>query len=341
MSRVFCPNCETFVEAVYRTEKEVYTVRREPIQVDAEVAFCETCGASIFDEERDSRNLKRAYDHYRENHNLLEVDRIRSLRESYGLSQRALSRLLGWGEVTVHRYENGAVQDKAHDTTLRLLEDPANMRRLLETNRGRLPSAIAARLAENVEQHLQEDNERAFEVSFERYVSHGHVDITSGFREFDLEKFKSMVLYLIRDLGGVLKTKLNKLTWYCDCLHFKEMSVSITGTRYVCLPYGPVPDNYELIIANMIHEGLIDKSEIVFDTTRGIVGEQFAVLANPDAALFTEMEITVMDTVVSTFRGHSATAIADRSHQEIAYKKFSDGDMSSYECAGVLSLSVS
>lgn len=46
------------------------------------------------------------------------------LREKYGLSQQQLARLLGWGRVTVQRYEKGALQDTAHDLLLRQLEDP-------------------------------------------------------------------------------------------------------------------------------------------------------------------------------------------------------------------------
>lgn len=336
----FCPNCEEYTEATLGVEKEVYNVRGEPIEIEAEVAICQKCGMKIFDEERDSQNLEKAYRHYREVHNLLSADEIRSIREKYGLSQRALSRLLGWGEITIHRYENGAVQDNVHNSTLRLIEDPRNMQNLFEANRNKLPSYTAARLEKRIASFLQEDKEQAFQVSFERLVSHQHVDLTSGFKEYDLEKLKNVILYLIKRLDGVLKTKLIKLLWYCDFLHFKETSLSITGSQYVRLPLGPVPDNYELIIANMIHEGLIEKNEISFDTIRGVVGEQFTTLAEPDEGIFSKEEIEVMDFVVDKFRDYTATRITDMSHQEAAYTKCEDGDIISYEYAKELPLSL-
>ncbi len=336
-----CPNCEEYTKAALGVEKEVYNIRGEPIEIEAKVAICQKCGSKIFDEEWDSRNLEKAYNLYRKKHNLLSPDKIRIIREKYGLSQRALSRLLGWGEITIHRYENGAVQDNAHNNFLRLIEDPQNMQKFLESNRNKLPSYTMARLEKRIASFLQEDKEQAFQVSFERLVSHQHVDLTSGFKEYDLEKFKNVILYLVKHLNGVLKTKLNKLPWYCDFLHFKETSVSITGAQYVRLPLGPVPDHYELIFANMIHEGLLSEREIPFQTKDGErLGEQFTALVEPDKSLFSEKEIQVMDFIADTFREDTSTSIMEKSHREAAYKKCKDGDIISYEYAKELSLSL-
>jgi len=336
----FCPNCEEYTETTFGIEKEVYNVRGEPIEIEAEVAICQKCGEKIFDEERDSRNLEKAYSQYRDKHNLLPPDEIRKMREKYGLSQRALARLLGWGEITIHRYENGAIQDNVHDSLLRLIENPGNMQKFLKANQNKLPSYTAARLEKRIASFLQEDEEKTFQVSFERLVSHQHIDLTSGFKEYDLEKFKNMVLYLVKRLDGVLKTKLNKLLWYCDFLHFKETSVSITGAQYVRLPYGQVPDNYELILANMLHEGLLEKNEIPFDTIRGVVGEQFTALAESDEGVFSKEEKKVMNFVADTFREYTSTRMTEVSHQETAYQKCEDGDIISYEYAKELSLSL-
>jgi len=339
----FCPNCEEYTKVKLGVEKEVYNVRGKPIEIEAEVVICQKCGLKIFDEKRDSRNLEKAYSHYREVHNLLSPDEIRTIREKYGLSQRALSRLLGCGEITIHRYENGAIQDNAHDNLLRSIADPENMQKLFEANRNKLPSYTAARLEKRMSNLLQEDTEQAFQVCFERLVSHEHVDLTSGFKEYDLEKLKNMVLYLVKRLDGVLKVKLNKLLWYCDFLHFKETSISITGTQYVRLQYGPVPNNYDLITDIMQLEEpqkLLDKSEIEFDTEKGIVGEQFTALVEPDESIFSGKEIEVMNFITDTFRHYTSTGIMNKSHQETAYIKCEDGNIMSYEYAKELSLSL-
>lgn len=335
----FCPNCEEYTETTFGVEKEVYNVRGEPIEIEAGITICQKCGAKIFDEERDSRNLEIAYSHYRLKHNLLLPDEIRTIREKYGLSQRALSRLLGWGEITIHRYENGAIQDNVHNSMLRLIEEPRNMQNLFEASQNKLPSYTAARLEKRIASFLQEDKEQAFQVSFERLVSHQHVDLTSGFKEYDLEKLKNMILYLVNRLDGVLKVKLNKLLWYCDFLHFKETSVSITGSQYIRLKYGPIPNNYERIIGIMQPE-LLDKDEIPFNTEEGIVGEQFTALVEPDESIFSETEIQVMNFIADTFHEYTSTEIKNKSHQETAYTKCEDGDIISYKYAKELSLSL-
>ena len=340
MKGAFCPNCEEYTKATLGVEKEVYNVRGEPVEVKAEVAICQKCGSKIFDEERDSRNLEKAYSLYRDKHNLLPLDEIRRIREKYGLSQRALARLLGWGEITIHRYENGAIQDNAHDKLLRLIEDPQNMQKFFEANRDKLPSYLALRLEKRIASFMQEDKEQAFQISFERLVSHKYVDLTSGFKEYDLEKFKNMILYLVNRLGSVLETKLNKLLWYCDFLLFKETSVSITGTQYIRLPLGPVPDNYERIIGIM-QPDLLNMDEIPFNTKEGIVlGKQFTTLVEPDESIFSKQEIKVMSFIADTFRNDTSTSIKNKSHQETAYLKCEDGDIISYEYAKELSLSL-
>jgi len=336
----FCPNCEEYTDVTLRMEKEVYNVRGEPIEIEAEVTICQKCGAKIFSEERDSRNLEIAYSRYREKHNLLSPDEIRIIREKYGLSQRALSRLLGWGEITIHRYESGAIQDNVHDSTLRLIKDPRNMQKLFEANRSKLPSYTVARFKKGIASFLQEDEERSFQVSFERLVSHPYSDLTSGFKEYDLDKLKNMILYLVKRLDGEFITKLNKLLWYCDFLHFKETSVSITGAQYVRLQYGPVPNGYDFITDMMQRERLLDKEEIVFDTEEDIVGEKLTVLVEPDESMFSEKEIEVMNFITDTFHNHTATKIKNKSHQETAYTKSEDGEIISYEYAKDLSLSL-
>jgi len=336
----FCPNCEEFTDVKLETRKQVFNVRGEPIEIEGEVAICQKCGSKIFDEERDSRTLERAYSVYREKHKLLAPDEIRITREKYGLGQRALSRLLGWGEITIHRYENGAIQDKVHDSTLRLIEDPQNMQKLFETSCGKLASYTAKRLEKAIATFLQEDNEQTFRVSLERMVAHPYSDLTSGYKRYDLEKLENMILYLAKHLDGVLKTKLNKLLWYCDFLHFKETSVSITGAQYVHYQYGPVPKHYELVTGIMESEGLLDKNEVGFNTEEGIVGEQFTALVEPNEGTFSETALKVMQFVIDTFRTYTATRVMNQSHQETAYRKSGDRDVISYEHAKELSLSL-
>lgn len=65
-----------------------------------------------------NEKLLNARNAYRVKMGLLTSDEIVAIRESYGLSQVDLAKLLGWGEATISRYESKAIQDEAYDTML-------------------------------------------------------------------------------------------------------------------------------------------------------------------------------------------------------------------------------
>ena len=116
--RRFCEECGKEVETRVVTKQESYSVCGENIEVDAEVLICAECGEEFFCEELDGKTLNNAYDKYRRKHKLLFPKEIKDIREQYGLSQRGFAKLLNWGDKTIYRYENGSIQDKAHNSLL-------------------------------------------------------------------------------------------------------------------------------------------------------------------------------------------------------------------------------
>ena len=59
-------------------------------------------------------------------------DDIKRIRGKYGLSQQSFARLLGLGEASIVRYENGQPPSKANANLIRAADDPAFMRDCLE-----------------------------------------------------------------------------------------------------------------------------------------------------------------------------------------------------------------
>ena len=103
----YCEECGREVETKIITKKEVYTVLGEDIEVQAQVLVCADCNEEFYCEELDNATLVNAYNVYRKRHELLLPDEIKQIRELYGLSQRSFSKLLNWGDKTIHIYENG------------------------------------------------------------------------------------------------------------------------------------------------------------------------------------------------------------------------------------------
>ena len=98
MNKTYCPRCESFVETYEETVEQSIAVRGESATVSGVVRHCSMCKEALVSEEHDSAILERAYAIYRKRHGLLTPHEIRAIRESYGLSQRSMARLLGWGD---------------------------------------------------------------------------------------------------------------------------------------------------------------------------------------------------------------------------------------------------
>lgn len=135
---MYCPRCETDVETTVREVFETYPVKGENITVKARVRFCAVCGEDIWDEELDAQNLLNAYTEYRKRHLLLQPGEIRAIREKYRLSQMAFARVLGLGDKSVTRYENGSIADMAQNNLIALARHPNVFKELLEQNRSKI-----------------------------------------------------------------------------------------------------------------------------------------------------------------------------------------------------------
>ncbi len=340
MKKTYCPTCDTYTEANIFSKEETFDVRGEDIAVKSSVLVCDKCKQDIFDEELDEKNIELAYTEYRKKHNLLSPAEIRGIREKYDLSQRSLGRLLEWGQITVNRYENGAIQDAPHNDILKFISNPENMLEIYERNNQLLSLNVRTSLKKKIDDLIQKETEPHFRTSLERYLlSNKVVDEFSGYKEFDLTKMTNMILYITQSLNGTFKTKINKLLWYMDFVYFNEFSVSISGSNYIHLPYGPIPDDYDLIIGVMINEKLLEKEEVSFK--QDVVGENLKALFAYDSNCFNEGELKVMDFVIGYFKDFTCGQISEYSHEEKPYKKTADNEKISYGLSSELSLKLS
>ncbi|MBQ6442977.1 MAG: helix-turn-helix domain-containing protein [Lachnospiraceae bacterium] len=126
-------------------EHEVKTVRiREQtifkdckVNYDAIYTYCDVADELYMDECQIQENDIRVKDAYREKNGLLTSMDIFNIRGKYGITQRDLCALLGWGGKTITRYESHQVQDRAHDMILKKIDsDPVWFLSLLEEAKG-------------------------------------------------------------------------------------------------------------------------------------------------------------------------------------------------------------
>lgn len=327
--RKYCEECGKEVETEIITQKEAYDVCGETIEVDAQVLVCVECGEEFYSEELDNATLVRAYNEYRRKHKLLLPEEIKKIREQYGLSQRSFAKLLNWGDKTICRYENGSIQDKAHNSLLLFLRDPENMRTYLTENEVSLGEKQKEKLLAVVE-HLEQNEEyRTGRRFFNRLFTKVPCE-ENGYRVFDYDKFCAMVLFFAHKSSELLKTKLMKLLNYADMIFYKENGISISGVRYAHLPYGPVPENFDILLGTMEADH-IAHIEVFYDNGY----EKHQVIPEeemPDGVL-SDAELEVLDRIYNKFASFGSVDISNYSHRERGYVETKKGEIISYSYA--------
>jgi putative zinc finger/helix-turn-helix YgiT family protein len=325
----YCDACGKEVEAKIISRQETFNVCGEEITVEAQLLVCAECGEELFSEELDSATLVNAYNEYRRKHKLLLPDEIKEIREQYGLSQRSFARLLNWGDKTICRYENGSVQDKAHNSLLLFLREPENMRTYLTENEIALDERQRAKLLGIVEKLEQDTKYRAERIFFDLFFSRTPCE-ENGFKGFDYEKLCAMVLFFAHKSTELLKTKLMKLLNYSDMIFYKENGISMSGLRYAHLPYGPVPENFDMLFGKMATDH-IAHIEVVYDN--GYEKHQVIPECDIPEDILSAEELEVLERIYVKFKDFGSVDISNYSHKEKGYSSTKQGEIISYSYA--------
>ena len=153
--------------------------------------------------------------------------------------------------------------------------------------------------------------------------------IFNGYRAYSLEKMAGMISYFADRTSDLYKTKLNKLLFYADFVNYYLHGSSISGSRYVHLPFGPVPDSYEDTLETLNHYGVLD-----------IRKQNSAELVRPgnrsELYFLTADERSTLEWVLESFGSLSASQLTEISHREMAYKNTRAGEEIAYEYAKFL-----
>ncbi len=121
-----CSGCGASGVVERFSRKETVTIRGLPISVTKTLRRCGACSGE-FESSEDGDHRIAAYAAYREAKGMVTPETMVSWRENYGLKQVDVTALLGWGEATLGRYENGSLQSEAHDRMLADLMSPGRL----------------------------------------------------------------------------------------------------------------------------------------------------------------------------------------------------------------------
>lgn len=331
--RIFCTCCmeEHDVKTVQLKEHTIF--KNRPVDYMAQYYYCDVADEFYMDETMANNNDIRMKDVYRKTAGLLTSQEILDIRTKYGISQSDLCILLGWGKKTITRYESHQVQDKAHDTILKKLdEDPEWFIHLILEAKPLLPPENYHKYFDKAVFLYEQEQDSYLRKSIAaRYVRFRDHKLYHGNAPLSLDKIVDIICYFADspDVTGLYKVKLMKLMWYTDFLSYKLYGRAITGLVYQALPMGAVPIGHDLMIdLNGIHYEEIDMGD-------GTACRFLASEKKSYPSLMAE-EKKVIDTVITKLGKMSTKDIVAFMHQEQAYRKTAFRDIISFQYADTL-----
>ncbi len=330
--KVYCPYCKKEVE--YKIEKrELKEFRGIEVNTFENVAICNECNQDLYVNKIEDENNERIYKIYREKANIIKAEDIVKLREKYDISQRELTAILGFGKMTINRYERGGLPTKSQSDYIKLLIE--NEDRFIEKVKEAYENNnITEKTYKKIVSEGQEENisKKRVQENIRRYlkeVLNRKPDIYNGYKSLDLEKVENIISYIASKVKNLTITSLNKYLWYIDMLSFNKRSVAITGLTYQNQKFGPTIvykkyDELSLLDDKYQREDIETENG---NTTKIISNENF----NLDKINDSEKEI--IDTIIKLLKNKKVTDISKMSHREDGWKKTKRLEKISFEYA--------
>lgn len=330
--RVYCPYCKKEVE--YRIEKrDLKEFRRIEVNTFENVAICNECNQDLYVNKIEDENNERIYKIYREKANIIKAEDIIKLREKYDISQRELTSILGFGKMTINRYERGGLPTKSQSDYIKLLieNDDKFIEKVKEAyeknniNEKTYKKIVSEEVEKDISKKEVQDNIRRYLKS----VLNRKPDIYNGYKSLDLEKVENIISYIASKVKNLTITSLNKYLWYIDMLSFNKRAVAITGLTYQNQKFGPTIvykkyDELSLLDDKYTREDIETENG---NTTKIISNNNF----NLDKISSSEKEI--IDTIIKLLKNKNVTDISEISHREDGWKKTKRFEQISFEYA--------
>lgn len=301
-------------------ENRTMVFRKETFVVIFHAYRCEDTGEQFEDDKLAELNYNQLVNQYREKHAIPFPEQIKKTREKYGVSAKKMAEILGFGVNNYRHYENGEIPNISNANLITLIEDPHEFQKLLDKNTT-ISVSERKKISNRIQGLIQHNKEmKVTRWLMEYFLGSGNPNSLTGYKVPDLEKLVQMILFFSRELQP-FKTKMNKLLFYSDFLHFRQTGFSISGTQYRAIPRGPVPSRYDGLYEFLTDHNKINIREQVFSDD--VVGDQFLPakenLFNPE--LFSENELEVLNKIAKRFQKTTTKEIIEKSHEEKAWQE--------------------
>ena len=129
---------------------------------------------------------------------------------------------------------------------------------------------------------------------------------------YSREKLINAVLFFAINTKYCGKTKLMKLLYFLDFIHFKQIGKSVTDLEYYAWKEGPVP---KIFFEEITKSPRKDISSLVSFTQKGDFQKITPIKGkNPDLEYFSQRELKILKEISFIYKNVKAKDISDISH---------------------------
>ena len=214
-------NCRKEVNYTVEIIDEERSIRGIKYYFKRNVAKCSDCNSYIFVDEIEDENEERFDEMYRKMQNRITINEIKKILMIYNIDKRPLSKLLGFGELTISRYLEGQLPRLEYSDMLRkILNDKSYMEECLEKGK----------------KNITELAYRKVKIELERM------------KNFDSNQSKIMeaAIYIVRSSYEITNLSLQKILYFVQACSLIFEKKSIFNSQCEAWIHGPVyPEIYE------------------------------------------------------------------------------------------------
>lgn len=232
---VFCEFCNDFVEYNISIEKKKENIDKIEVIYNKKRTYCKKCKNEIFVNEILNENVLELQKIYRNKVGIITVQEIEEIVDMYGIGKRNLSKLLGFGELTLTRYLDMDMPTKVYSDVLFKVLDYKEMLTIAKYNKDKVSSKTYDKFLENIKIIAQSENENKL-IAVSKYIVSKTKDITNLAVQ-KLLYFCQVISYAVYERPMFVDTcqawrygpvytpiyyRLNKYTY--DCINSDEFS---------------------------------------------------------------------------------------------------------------------
>lgn len=321
---IVCPFCGENKETYLSTQKANIEIKGQSIEYKENIYICKSCGEEFETGELTDLNLINARDEYRKKNNLLTSFQIAAIRKKYNLSQADFSLSLGWGEITVTRYETKQIQDSTYDMVLRMVQiNPFILLQLLEKSKNNFTEERYKIIQQNIRSSIKESTiqETYMDKLKNNYIIYNEPTEENGYTILDVKKLNNIVGIILSKEKCMYKVQLMKTLWYVDYLNYEKMGRSVTGLVYEKKRLGALPvGNNEII-----YLPAVNAEEEYY--SNGNMGYRLTVSKDFIPTKISNDLEKIIEDVVKKFANKTAKEIVDYMHKEESYLRTNQNEV--------------